>query len=282
MAEDLVLEEDLLDDLLRAAHEVRTPERARGLEVGPAHGRPASLPSDLGHHRVELRPGRIGRLLRGVRDEPVRVDAQGRSCVPGLEGSAPVDLGERGEPLRHPADDRERHREAERPGAGSGSGVASDRDPDRERVLRRPRVDARVVEWCAKAAGPGDVLRLAEAEQQVELLGEQLVVVGKVVAEEREGLDERATTGHDLGATTGEQVEGRELLEDPYRIVRAEHGDGAAEPDPRRSLGSCGERHDRRRDGEVRPVVLADREDVEADLVCERRLLHQVAQAQGG
>ena len=67
------------------------------------------------------------------------------------------------------------------------------------------------------------MLRLAQPEQEVELLGEELVVVGKVVAEERERLDERAATGHDLGATAGEQVERRELLEDAHRIVRAEH-----------------------------------------------------------
>ena len=37
--------------------------------------------------------------------------------------------------------------------------------------------------------------------------------------------------------------------------------------------------HDRgRRDGEVRPVVLADAEDVEPDLVGELDLLHQIAQ----
>ena len=38
---------------------------------------------------------------------------------------------------------------------------------------------------------------------------------------------------------------------------------------------------DGRRDGEVGPVVLADREDVEADLVGEPRLFDQVAEADG-
>ena len=49
-----------------------------------------------------------------------------------------------------------------------------------------------------------------------------------------------------------------------------------------RPLGDGGQ-HDRRRgDGEVGPVVLADAEDVEPDLVGEHRLLDQVAQALRG
>ena len=116
------------------------------------------------------------------------------------------------------------------------------------------------------------------AQQQLELLGEELVVVGEVVAEERERLDERAAPGHDLGAPAGEQVERRELLEDADRVVRAEHADGARQPDPLRARGGRREHDRRRRDGEVGPVVLADAEDVEADLVGELDLLDQVAQ----
>ena len=72
--------------------------------------------------------------------------------------------------------------------------------------------------------------------------------------------------GHDLGAPAGEQVERRELLEDAHRVVRAEHADRARQPDALRALGR-GREHDRGRgDGEVRPVVLADAEDVEPDL----------------
>ena len=87
----------------------------------------------------------------------------------------------------------------------------------------RPRVDAAVVDRRAVRAGPGHRARRAQREQQLELLGEELVVVVEVVAEEREGLDERAAAGHDLGAPAGEQVERRELLEDADRVVGAEH-----------------------------------------------------------
>ena len=87
----------------------------------------------------------------------------------------------------------------------------------------RARIDAEVVDRRARCL-PDQVTcsRFAELEQQVELLGEQLVVVVEVVAEQRERLDERAAPGHDLGAAAGEQVERRELLEDPHRIVRGQ------------------------------------------------------------
>ena len=41
-------------------------------------------------------------------------------------------------------------------------------------------------------AGPGNVLVVTDLEQQVELLGEQRVVVLESEAEQREGIDERA------------------------------------------------------------------------------------------
>ena len=49
-----------------------------------------------------------------------------------------------------------------------------------------------------------------------------------------------------------------------------------------RPRGARGEHDGRRRHGEVGPVVLADAEDVEADLVGELDLLDEVAQALGG
>ena len=127
-------------------------------------------------------------------------------------------------------------------------------------------------------ARPGDALAVAQLQQQLELLGEELVVVVEVVAEERERLDERAAPGHDLGAPAREQVERREVLEDAHRVVGAEHGDRARQPDALRALGGGAEHDGGRRDGEVGPVVLADAEDVEPDLVGELDLLDQVAQ----
>ena len=57
------------------------------------------------------------------------------------------------------------------------------------------------------------------------------VVVFQLEAEEREGLDEGAAAGHDLGAAADDQVERREFLEDAHRIGGAEDGDGAGQAD---------------------------------------------------
>src|SRR5215217_7117375 len=62
--EDLVMEEDLLDDLLRAADEVGAPQRARRVELLARHRRPAALPADAVHHRGE---GGVG-LVAAARD----------------------------------------------------------------------------------------------------------------------------------------------------------------------------------------------------------------------
>ena len=118
-------------------------------------------------------------------------------------------------------------------------------------------------------------------EQQVELLSEQCVVVGEVVAEERKRLDERAAPGHDLGAAVRDQVDRRELLEDPDGVVGAQHADRARQSQPRRPRGDRGERDRGRRDDEVPAVVLADAEDVEPDALRELRLLEQLPHAHG-
>jgi hypothetical protein len=120
-------------------------------------------------------------------------------------------------------------------------------------------------------------LGLAQCEQQLQLLLEQVVVVAEVVAEERERLDERAAAGHDLGATAREQVDGREVLEDPDGVVRAEHRHCARQPDPFGTDRRRTEDDGRGGDGEVGAVMLSDAEDVEPEPVGELDLLHQVA-----
>ena len=72
---------------------------------------------------------------------------------------------------------------------------------------------------------------LPEAQQQVELLVEEFVVVGEVEAEQRECFGERAPADDELDAPTGDQVDGRELLEHAHRVGRREHRHRAAQPD---------------------------------------------------
>ena len=109
-----------------------------------------------------------------------------------------------------------------RPAAGPGPAAGT-----RRAVERRPVRPSSVT--CSPSRS---------GEQQLELLGEQLVVVLQVVAEEREGLDERPAPGHDLRPAAGEQVERREVLEDADRVVGAEHAHRAREPDPLACAGA--------------------------------------------
>ena len=126
---------------------------------------------------------------------------------------------------------------------------------------------------------PAHVVGTTQRDQHLQLLLEELVVVLEVETEQREGLGERTTAGHDLGAPTREQVDGREVLEDAHRVVGTEHGHGAREPD---TFGaSCRRRHHdrRRRHDEVGSVMLADTEHVEPELIGELDLGHQVPHA---
>jgi len=122
------------------------------------------------------------------------------------------------------------------------------------------------------------VLGVAHGEQQFEILGEEVVVVVECVSEERERLDERPSACHDLGPATGEQVERREVLEDADGIVGAEHRDRARQADAGRARRRRREHDSRGGDSELGPVVLADAEDVQSDLIGELNLLEQVAQ----
>ena len=118
----------------------------------------------------------------------------------------------------------------------------------------------------------------ADREQEIELFGEQLVVVVEVVAEQREGLDERAAPRHDLGPPARQAVERGELLVDAHRIVGRKHRDGARQADAFRARRAGRERDRGRRDGVVRPVMLAEAEHVEPDPVGELDLLHEIGE----
>ena len=146
--------------------------------------------------------------------EPVGRDA-------GAATRLAVELRERPEPHRRPADDRNRQRQAERAGARDRLRRAARGDPDRQRLLQRSRIDALAVERRTMPALPGDLRLSADCEQEIELLGEQLVVVVEVVTEQRKGLDERAAPGHDLGAAFRDEIEGRELLIDAQSAVQS-------------------------------------------------------------
>ncbi len=131
-------------------------------------------------------------------------------------------------------------------------------------------------------AGPSDVRVVANFQQQLELFLEKGIVVFELQAEERIRLDERAAAGDDFGAAVGDEIERGEFLEDADGIGGAEHGDGAGEADIFRARRGGGENDRRRGVEKFGAVMLADAEDVEADLIGEFDLVEQAAQALRG
>ena len=130
-------------------------------------------------------------------------------------------------------------------------------------------------------AGPGYVRVFADFQQQLELFLEKGIVVFELQAEERIGLDERAATGDDFGATVGDEIERGEFLEDADGIGGAENGDGAGEADVFRARRGGGQDDRRRGVEKFGAVMLADAEDVEADFVGEFDFVEETVQPFG-
>ena len=82
VAEDFVLEQDLVDHFLRAAHPSAPRARAHGLELRRGRWGPAAFLADLGHHRGVGRKELVRRLLRRFGYVAVRVDPE-RQLSPG-------------------------------------------------------------------------------------------------------------------------------------------------------------------------------------------------------
>ena len=138
-------------------------------------------------------------------------------------------------------------------------------------------MDALVLQRRPQRALPCHRLFLQHGGEQIELLVEQLLVLLQVEAEQRKRLGEGAAPEDDLGAPVRDRVDGGEALKHADRIVGRQHRHGRAEPD---ALGAACDRgqHDfRRGDREVRAVVLADADGIDADLVGENRLLDEIA-----
>ena len=110
------------------------------------------------------------------------------------------------------ADDRDHQRQAEPAGASEGTGCAADTEPNRKRVLERARVDSLPGECRAMLARPVNVRVLADVQKQIELSGEERIVVIKLQAIERERFDERAAPRDDPCPPLREQIERCEFL----------------------------------------------------------------------
>src|SRR5699024_2554673 len=126
-----------------------------------------------------------------------------------------IQLGEWGEALRRPSDDRKFKPHAIFCSADGRVRRAADRNPGGQTVRVIGRGEDRVVfEGCALSPGPGDRLFATEMVEEVEFFVEQDFVIGQIVAEQREGFDKGAAAQRDLSAASGDTVQRGEALVD--------------------------------------------------------------------
>ncbi len=184
--------------------------------------------------------------LRRVGDQPERVDAERQSGMAGPRRRRAEQLHERRESIGLAADDRQRHRQSERAGTHGRGRRSANGNPDRQRLLHRTRVDATVVDRRPMLPAPGDPLGLADRQQQLELLGEQRVVVVQVLAEKRYDSMNEPRPAMISARPPDSRLTVSELLEHSHGIVGAEHGDGARQPDLARARCRRAKHHRRR------------------------------------
>jgi hypothetical protein len=146
-------------------------------------------------------------------------------------------------------------------------------------VLERSRPDALPSERSTVIALPLYTRLLAQLQEKVKLLDEEIVVVVEVIAEERIGLDKRAATDDDLGSALRDKIECGEVLEDANWIVGAEHGHCRGEAYVPRARCGRSEKNCGRGSDVLFAVVFADAVNVDADTIGELNLLEEFADA---
>ncbi len=152
VAEDLMVVEDLLGDVLRLADVQVVAATRAGLELVAAHRRPPPLAADLRHRRGVAGPHRIRRSLARLGHEPVGGDRDRLRPVPALGKRPAVQVGKRAiragcPPMIAIASGRPR-----RPARANRRRVATDGDPDGDRTLRGLRPDRHVAQTGAVPA----------------------------------------------------------------------------------------------------------------------------------
>src|SRR6266404_5132492 len=79
----------------------------------------------------------------------------------------------------------------EHAGANKRARRPSDTQPNRQRILQRPRVNALSGQWRAVFARPVNVRVLPDVQKQIEFLGKERIVVRELEPEEGKRFDER-------------------------------------------------------------------------------------------
>src|SRR5207245_5723477 len=100
--------------------------------------------------------------------------------------------------VRFAADDRNHERQSEHASANKRTRRASDPEPNRQRILERPRVNSLPGQCRAVLARPVDMRVLANLKKQIELIGKERIVVLELQPKKRKRFDERAAPGNDL------------------------------------------------------------------------------------
>ena len=220
-------------------------------------------------------------MLVGVGDvaEGVDADFEGFGRVAGLFACFAIEVDERAKAVGFAADDGDHERKAEDAGADEGFGCAAYSQPDGKGVLQGAREDALAGERSTVFAGPVDVVRFAQSEEEVQLFCEEVVVVFELEAEEREGFDEGTAAYDHLGASVGDEVEGGKVLEDADGVGGAEDGDGRGKADVSGACGGGGEDDGGGRVEVFAAVVLAEAEDVEPNHVGDLDLFEKMSDA---
>jgi hypothetical protein len=138
-----------------------------------------------------------------------------------------------------------------------------------------------VTQRSPSLALPGYRSALEKLGEEIRLLFEEFVVVGKVVTEERERVDAGPSSEDDFCPARGDGVERRVALKHTDGIIRAQYRDCRPEADAGRLRGDRAEHHVGGRQREVIGVVFADPEEVHADLVGKDTLFDDVADRLG-
>src|SRR5436190_9689978 len=92
--------------------------------------------------------------------------------------------------VRLATDNGDHKGQPEHAGANKRARCASDTEPNRQRVLQRPRVNSLPGECRAVFAGPVNVRVLADLQKQIKFLGKERIVVLEFEPEEGKCFDE--------------------------------------------------------------------------------------------
>src|SRR5467141_3760842 len=95
----------------------------------------------------------------------------------GALGGFPIEVDERTKAMRLTTNDRDHQRKPERSGPHERFRRAPGAQPDRQRILYGPRVDALTGQRRAVSARPVHMLVLPDLQEQIELFREESVVV---------------------------------------------------------------------------------------------------------